>query len=185
MPIELTGAPPQGTYGLMAEFDTPTDLVRAAEAAYEAGYRKMDAYSPYPIEELCEALHLPRSKMPPIVLIGGIFGGIVAFTLQWYITVFDFPINVGGRPLFSWPAYIVITFELTVLFGAIFGTIGLLTLCGLPMPYHPVFGASNFERATRDGFFLCIEAQDPLFEAEKTRSLLEELAARYVSEVAN
>jgi len=169
----------------MAQFDTPTDLVRAAEAASEAGYRNMDAYSPFPIEELHKSLHLPRSKMPLIVLIGGIIGGLTAFVLQWYITVFNFPINVGGRPLFSWPAYIVITFELTVLFGSIFATVGLCALCGLPMPYHPVFGAPGFERASRDGFFLCIEASDPLFELDKTKRFLGGLDAKSVSEVSN
>jgi hypothetical protein len=176
---------PYGLHGLMAEFDTPTDLVRAAEAASHAGYRKMDAYTPFPVEELHHALHLPKSKMSLIVLIGGICGGLTGFILQWYITVYDFPTNIGGRPLFSWPSYIVITFELTVLFGAIFATVGLLALCGFPRPYHAAFNAPHFERATRDGFFLCIEANDPLFELEKTKGFLAGLDAKEVSEVEN
>ena len=176
---------PYGLYGVMAEFDTPTELVRAAEAAAHAGYRKMDAFSPYPIEELHHPLNVPRSKVPLIVLLGGICGGLTGFLLQWYISVYQFPINIGGRPLFSWPSYIVITFELTVLFGSIAATLGLLGLCGFPMPYHAAFNAPNFERATQDGFFLCIEAKDPLFDAEKTKSFLASLDAKGVSAVEN
>jgi Protein of unknown function (DUF3341) len=176
---------PHGVYGVMAEFDTPTDLVRAAEAASEAGYRKMDAYTPFPIEDLHHALHLPKSKMSLIVLLGGICGGLTGFILQWYITVYNFPTNIGGRPLFSWPSYIVITFELTILFAAFAATFGLLALCGFPMPYHPTFNVPGFERATRDGFFLCIEAHDPLFDVEGTKSFLKGLDPKGVSEVAN
>jgi hypothetical protein len=176
---------PHGIHGVMAEFETPTDLVRAAEAASHAGYRKMEAYTPYPVEELHHALHIEKSKLPLIVLLGGICGGLTGFLLQVYVTMFDFPTNIGGRPLFSWPSYIVITFELTVLFAAISATFGLLALCGFPMPYHAVFNAPGFERATRNGFFLCIEAQDPLFDVEQTKSFLKELEAKGVSEVAN
>lgn len=176
---------PHGIHGLMAEFDTPTELVRAAEAASHAGYRKMDAYTPFPIEELHHALHLPKSKMPLIVLIGGICGGLTGFLLQWYITVYDYPTNIAGRPLFSWPSYIVITFELTVLFASIAATLGLLALCGFPTPYHPVFNAPRFERASRDGFFLSIESSDPLFELDKTKSFLAGLDAKGVTEVEN
>jgi hypothetical protein len=176
---------PHGIYGIMAEFDTPTDLVRAAEAASHAGYRKMDAFTPFPIEELHHPLHVPRSKVPLIVLLGGICGGLTGFLLQWYITVYHFPINIGGRPLFSWPSYIVITFELTILLGSLSAVLGLLALCGFPLPYHPAFNTPNFERATQDGFFLCIESKDPLFDSEKTRSFLAGLDAKEVSEVAN
>jgi Protein of unknown function (DUF3341) len=176
---------PFGVYGMMAEFDTPTDLVRAAHAASEAGYRKMDAFTPFPIEELHHALHLERSKLPLIVLLGGLLGGLSGFGLQWYVTVYNFPTNIGGRPLFSWPSYIVITFELTVLFASIAATFGLLALCGFPTPYHPAFNAPRFERATRDGFFLVIESHDPLFDVEKTKSFLSGLDAKGVSEVAN
>lgn len=176
---------PSGTYGVMAEFDNPTDLVRAANAANAEGYRKMDAYSPYPIEELHHALHLHRNKLPLIVLLGGICGGLTGFLLQVYITVYNFPTNIAGRPLFSWPMYIVITFELTVLFASASATFGLLALCGFPTPYHPVFNVPRFEKATSDGFFLCIEAEDPLFELDKTKSFLSGLDPKEVSEVAN
>ncbi len=176
---------PSGVYGVMAEFDTPSDLVRAAEAASAAGYSKMDAFTPFPIEDLHHALHIPRSKLPLIVLLGGICGGLTGFGLQWYVTVFNFPTNIGGRPLFSWPSYIVITFELTVLFAAIASVLGLLALCGFPMPYHAVFNAPRIERATRDGFFLCIEADDPIFDVERAKSFLSGLDAKGVSEVAN
>jgi hypothetical protein len=176
---------PTGIYGVMAEFETPTDLVRAATAASAQGFRKMDAYTPYPIEELHHALHLHKNKLPLIVLLGGICGGLTGFLLQCYVTIVDFPTNIGGRPLFSWPSYIVITFELTVLFAAASATFGLLALCGFPRPYHPVFNVPRFERATRDGFFLCIEADDPLFELDKTKSFLSGLDPKEVTEVAN
>lgn len=176
---------PHGIHGLMAEFDSPTELVRAAEAATHAGYRKMDAYTPFPIEELHHAMHLPKSKLPLIVLLGGICGGLTGFLMQWYITVYDFPTNIGGRPLFSWPSYIVITFELTILFASIFATFGLLALCGFPTPYHAVFNHPRFERASRDGFFLCIEATDPLFDLEKTKGFLDELDPKGVAQVDN
>ena len=170
-------------YGVMAEFDNPTALVNAARAAREKGYRKMDAYTPFPIEELSEALHLPKNKLPLIVLIGGILGGLTGYLMQYYITVIYFPINIGGRPLHSWPAYIVITFELTILFAAFAAFFGLLALCGLPMPYHPTFNVERFALATRSRFFLFIEATDPLFDRGETKRFLEALNPREVSEV--
>lgn len=172
-------------YGLMAEFDNPTALVNAARAAREQGYRKLDAYSPFPIEELSEALHLHKNKLPLIVLIGGLLGGLGGYLLQYYVTVWYFPINVGGRPLHSWPAYIIITFEMTILFAALFAVFGLLALCGLPMPYHPTFNVPRFALASRNRFFLCIESADPLFEHDKTSEFLETLEPREVSEVAH
>jgi hypothetical protein len=172
-------------YGLMAEFDNPTDLVNAAIAARHEGYRKMDGFSPYPIEELNHALHYHKNKLPLIVLLGGICGGLTGFCLQWYITVFNFPTNIGGRPLFSWPSYIIITFELTILFAAFAAVLGLLGLCGLPMPYHPVFNVPRFSLASRNSFFLCIEAADPQFEIGKTKSFLAGLQPKEVSEVAH
>jgi hypothetical protein len=172
-------------YGLIAEFDNPGDLVNAARAARDKGYRKLDAYSPFPIEDLSEALHLHKNKLPLIVLLGGILGGLTGYLMQYYITVWDFPINVGGRPLHSWPAYVVITFELTILFAAISAVLGLLGLCGLPMPYHPVFNVPRFALASRNRFFLCIEATDPLFDHDATAAFLEELEAKEVSEVAH
>lgn len=171
-------------YGVMAEFDTPGALVRAAKEAREKGYRKLDAYSPYPIEELNEALHLHRNKLPLLVLIGGILGGLTGYLLQYYVTVWYFPINIGGRPLHSWPSYIVITFELTVLFASATAFFGTLALNGLPMPYHPVFNVPRFALASRDRFFLCIEAADPMFDRRTTPAFLESLDAREVSEVA-
>lgn len=172
-------------YGVMAEFDNPTALVNAVREARARGYRKLDAYSPFPIEELSDALHLHRNKLPLIVLIGGILGGLTGYLLQYYVTVIYFPINVAGRPLHSWPMYIVITFELTVLFAAISAVMGLLALCGLPMPYHPVFNVPRFSRASQNRFFLCIEAADPLFERQATEAFLENLEAREVCEVAH
>lgn len=172
-------------YGLMAEFDNPTSLVNAARLAREQGYRKLDAYSPFPIEELSEALHLHKNKLPLIVLLGGIAGGALGYLLQYYVTVVYFPINIAGRPLHSWPAYIIITFEMTILVAAISAVLGLFALCGLPMPYHPTFNVPRFVQASRNRFFLCIEATDPLFDHDKTIDFLETLEPREVSEVAH
>jgi hypothetical protein len=170
-------------YGLIAEFENPGELVAAARRAREAGYRKMDAYTPFPIHELTDALGHPRTKLPLIVLGGGIAGCATGLLMQWFATAVHYPVNVGGRPLASWPSYIPITFELTVLFSALAAVLGLLALNGLPMPYHPVFNAPRFALASRDRFFLCIEAKDPLFELEKTSRFLAGLGARVVSEV--
>ena len=171
-------------YGVMAEFDTPTSLVNAARAAHEKGFRKLDAYTPFPIEELSDVLHLHKNKLPLIVLICGILGGLTGYLLQYFVTVIYFPINIGGRPLHSWPSYIIITFELTILFGCLSTVLGMLALCGLPMPYHPTFNVPRFAMASRDRFFLCIEATDPLFDLEKTSGFLETLEPKEVSEVA-
>jgi hypothetical protein len=168
----------------MAEFDNPTALVEAARAAREKGYRKLDAYSPFPIEELSGALDLHHNKLPLIVLAGGIVGGLSGYLLQYFVSVIYFPINVGGRPLHSWPSYIVITFEMTILFAALAAVLGLMGLCGLPQPYHPVFNVPRFAMASRNRFFLCIEASDPLFDAERTAGFLETLEPKEVSEVA-
>ena len=174
-----------GIYGLIAEFDNPTALVKAARAAREKGYRKLDAFSPFPIEGLNDALHLHKNKLPLIVLVGGIVGGLTGYLLQYYITVISFPINIGGRPLHSWPSYIIITFELTILFGALSAVLGMLGLCGLPMPYHPVFNAPRFALASRNRFFLCIESADPLFDPAATGDFLRGLEPQEVSEVAH
>ena len=173
------------TYGLMAEFDNPTALVVAARAAREAGYRNLDAYSPFPIEDLSDALHLHHNKLPLIVLLGGIAGLLAGYLLQYYVTVWYFPINIGGRPLHSWPAYVVIAFEMTILFAAVAAVLGLLALGGLPMPYHPVFNVPRFALASRNRFFLCIESRDPLFDAGRTGDFLRTLEPREVSEVAH
>jgi len=171
-------------YGVMAEFDNPTALVNAARAARDKGYRKLDAYSPFPIGELSDVLDLHKNRLPLIVLAGGIVGGMVGYLMQYYVTVWDFPINIGGRPLHSWPAYIVITFEMTILLAAISAVMGLLALCGLPMFYHPAFNVPRFALASRNRFFLSIEAADPLFDARATPEFLETLGAKEVSEVA-
>jgi hypothetical protein len=170
-------------YGLVAEFENPSDLVEAARRAREQGYRRLDAYSPYPIHELPEALGLPRSKLPLVVFAGGLTGTATALLMQWFSATVHYPINVGGRPLASWPSFIPITFELTVLFAAFAAVLGMLGMNGLPMPYHPIFNAPRFALASRDRFFLCIEARDPLFDPEATSRFLATLGARVVSEV--
>jgi hypothetical protein len=169
----------------MAEFDSPSALVSAARAARAKGYRKLDAYSPFPIEELTEALHLHKNKLPLIVLAGGIIGGLTGFFLQYWIAVVYFPINIAGRPLNSWPSFIIITFELTILFASLSAVLGMMALCGLPMPYHPVFNVPRFSAASRNRFFLCIEADDPLFDPARTSEFLGTLEPREVSEVAH
>ncbi len=170
-------------YGLMAEFEDPTSLVAAAREARLRGYRKVEAYSPFPIEEVNEALRLPGNKLPLIVLIGGILGGLGGYLLQYYVTVWHFPINIGGRPLHSWPAYIVITFEMTILLASLAAFFGMLALNRLPMPYHPVFNVERFALASRNRFFLCIEATDPQFDRAGTATFLESLEPREVTEV--
>jgi hypothetical protein len=175
----------QPIYGVMAEFDSPSALVSAARAAREKGYRKLDAYSPFPIEELSGALDLHKNKLPLLVLAGGIAGGILGYALQYFVTVMYYPINIGGRPLHSWPAYIIITFEMTILLAALTAVFGLLALCGLPMLYHPTFNVPRFALASRNRFFLCIESADPLFDRDQTCRFLETLEPTEVSEVAH
>jgi hypothetical protein len=172
-----------GLYGLLAEFDNPRALVQATRTAYDAGYRRMDAYAPFPIEELPDALGFHRTRMPHLILIGGIVGALSGFALQYYCAVVSYPINVGGRPLNSWPSWIPVTFELTVLIASLTAVFGLLALCGLPMPYHPLFHVPRFSRATRDAFFLCIESADPRFERTATKDFLSGLNPREISEV--
>lgn len=170
-------------YGIMAEFESSTDLVRATKAAYAAGYRKMDAYSPFPIEEASEALGFHKTRVPLIVLVGGLLGGSGAYALQYWINVISFPLNIGGRPWHSWPAFIVPTFEMTVLFGGLAGVFGMFALNGLPMPHHPVFNDDRFGRVTRDRFFLCVEAADPKFDLVSTNEFMESLNPLSISEV--
>jgi hypothetical protein len=176
---------PSGVYGLIAEFEDPTALVTATRHAYDAGYRQMDAYSPFPIEELHEALGEPKSRLPLIVLIGGLCGCIGGYSLQYWASALAYPLNVGGRPFHSWPAFIPITFECTILVAALSAVLGMLALNGLPMPYHPVFNVARFALASRNRFFLCIEAKDPQFDSEKTRRFLETLDPREVIAVAD
>jgi hypothetical protein len=170
-------------YGLIAEFDTPTEIVHAAHRVYEAGYRRVDAYTPFPIEELNEALHLGRSRLPLIVLVGGIVGGLGGYLLQYWTMAIDYPLNVGGRPLNNWPMFIVITFECIILVASFSAVLGMLGLNGLPQPYHPVFNSPRFELASRTNFFLCIEARDPQFDRRATEEFLQSLGPRNVSEV--
>jgi Protein of unknown function (DUF3341) len=176
---------PDRLYGLMAEFDDPSQLVLAAESAHKAGYRRMDAYSPIPIEQLHEALGSHHSKLPLIVLIGGLIGCIGGFLIQYWTMAVAYPINVGGRPFNSWPAFIPVTFECTILGAALSAVFGMLALNGLPMPYHPVFNVPRFASASRNRFFLCIEARDKKFHRDKTREFLESLKPREVSSVAH
>ena len=170
------------TYGLMAEFATHEELLRAAEKAYEHGFRKMDGYAPFPVEGLAEALG-KKTRLPLLVLLGGIIGGVGAYFMQWDANVISYPINIGGRPLHSWPAFIPITFELTVLGASLTAFFFSLGLNGLPKPYHPVFNVPGFERASQDRFFLCIEARDSGFELKETRQFLQGLGPIRVAEV--
>ncbi len=170
-------------YGIMAEFDNPSDLVAAARTTYAAGYRRINGYSPYPIEELSEAIGFTRTSLPLIVLIGGILGGVGGFFMQYWMEVIDYPLNVGGKPYNSWPAFIPITFETTVLCAAFAAVLGMLALNKLPQPYHPVFNAPNFALATRDRFFLVIEANDPLFKHDEATQFMKTLGGREVVDV--
>jgi Protein of unknown function (DUF3341) len=170
-------------YGVMAEFDNPTDLVTAARRTYEAGYRRINGYSPYPIEELSEAIGFHHTRLPLIVLIGGVLGGLGGFFMQYWMEVVDYPLNVGGKPYNSWPAFIPITFECTILCAALAAVFGMLALNKLPQPYHPVFNAPNFALATRDRFFLVIESKDPKFDHDGVISFMQGFGPRDVSDV--
>jgi hypothetical protein len=170
-------------HGLMAEFDDPGALVAAAAKARAEGYRRMDAYSPFPIEELHEAMGAHHSRLPLIVLIGGLVGCVSGFLLQYWVSTIAYPINVGGRPFNSWPAFIPVTFECTILGASLSAVLGMLALNGLPMPYHAVFNVSRFALASRNRFFLCIEARDRKFDLDATRQFLETLGPREVSTV--
>src|SRR5216110_2172860 len=163
-------------YGLMAECEHPQSLVSATGRAHREGYRCMDAYSPFPIEELHEALGGHHTRLPLIVLIGGLLGCLGGYALQYWVSAIAYPINVGGRPYHSWPAFIPVTFECTILAAALAAVLGMVALNGLPMPYHPVFNVPRFALASRDRFFLCIEATDPLFDREETKSFLRGLS---------
>ncbi|MBM3734390.1 MAG: DUF3341 domain-containing protein [Acidobacteria bacterium] len=168
----------------MAEFDDADTLMKACEAARDAGFKKMDAYAPLPVHGLSEALGIDDERIQKIVLCAGLTGTTVGFSLMYYITVISYPMNVGGKPLFSWPAYVPPVFETTVLFAALSALIGMCVLNGLPMPYHPVFNNPRFEMASTDRFFLCIEAEDPKFDLGNTRKFLEGLHSQEVVEVA-
>lgn len=172
-----------GTYGLMAEFDNDHALLAAAGKAREAGYTHLDAFSPYPVEGLVEALDLPRSKVPLLVLVGGLLGGLGGFFLQYWSQVLHYPMNIGGRPYNSWPAFIVPTFECTILAAALVGVVGMIALNRLPQPYHPAFNWDRFLHASRDRFFLAIEAEDPKYDRQATEAFLRSLEPSEVKEV--
>ena len=172
-----------GPYGLLAEFENPTALVEAIHQARAAGYRRMEAYTPMPVEEVTEALQMRRSRVPLIVLIGGVIGCLGGFGMQWYANVYSYPVTVSGKPDFSWPMFIPITFELTILCAALAAVLGMLALNGLPMPYHPLFHSPRFALASRDRFFLCVQAHDPLFDRDRTWEFLAGLQPREVSAV--
>jgi len=175
--------PGSPVYGLVAEFADDKALVDAARRAHAAGYRKVDAYAPFSVEGLSDALGFRSDRVALITLLGGILGGIGAYFLQWYTAVIDYPINAGGRPLHSWPAFIPATFEMTVLGAALAAFFGMLILNGLPRLVHPIFNTPDFDLASRNRFFLCIEARDPRFEPGETRAFLDSLEPMRVAEV--
>jgi hypothetical protein len=170
-------------YGLVAEFESAASLVQAAARARDAGYKRMDAYSPFPIEDLTDALGQRPTVLPFVVLLGGLLGGVGGYLLQYVTAVHSYPLNIGGRPLHSWPMFLPVTFECTVLGASLAAVFGMLTMNGLPMPYHPLFNLERFALASRDRFFLCIRRVDPKFDLSQTRQFLESLGAREVTEV--
>jgi hypothetical protein len=170
-------------HGLMAEFHSTEALLHAAESAHRHGFKRMDAYTPFPVEGLAEAMDVHDRRVPLIVLLGGIAGCLGGFFLQYWLAAIDYPLNVGGRPVNSWPAFIPVTFEMTILFAALAAFLGVLALNGLPMPYHPVFNVEQFELASRNRFFLCIEADDPNFDRDGTWKFLESLSPDGVYQV--
>ncbi len=171
------------TYGLLAEFGSEQELVAAAQKVRDAGYTRTDAYTPFPSHDVIEALGVKRSKVPLIVLLGGTLGALTGYGLQYWVSAIDYPLNIGGRPYNSWVSFIVVTFELTILFASISGVLGMFALNKLPEPYHPVFNVPEFRHASRDGFFLLIESKDELFDRAQTQELLEGLSAVCVKEV--
>jgi len=170
-------------HGVMGEFDTPEQLVAAAKKTREAGYKHVEAYTPFPIEGLSEHIGFRWTAVPLITLMGGIAGALTGFGLQYWCSAITYPLNIGGRPLNSWPAFIPVTFELTVLFSAISAVVGMIALNKLPQPHHPVFHVERFSHASTDKFFLCIEARDPQFNLAESARFLQHLNAKHVTEV--
>jgi Alternative complex III, ActD subunit len=177
-------AAPSSIFGVMAEFDDPKALVAAAKRTYAAGYRRMDTFSPYPIEEAWEAIGHHDRRLSFIVLCGGLLGLLTGIGLQEWVHEIAYPINIGGKPLNSWPQFVPVCFELTILFAALSAVIGMIVLNGLPQPYHPAFNVERFARASRDRFFLLVEARDPKFNRQQTTEFLKGLHATEVSDVA-
>lgn len=173
----------EGLFGIAAEFESAPEVLTAARRAYAAGYRDMDAYTPFPVEDLPEALGVRVNRVALITLICALTGGATGYLMQYYSAVWDYSINVGGRPLHSWPSFIPITFELTVLFGSIGGLIGMFALNRLPRLNHPIFETPHFEQRNASRFYLCVEATDPKFDAQRTRADLEALNPAQVWEV--
>ena len=172
-------------YGLLGEFDTPKELMAAARRAREAGYHRMDAYAPFPVEGLSQALGLGRKHdlVPVVALIGGLGGGLSGFFFQLWVNASTYPLNIGGRPLNSWPAFIPVTFELTVLGASLFAVFGMLAMNKLPQPHHPLFNVQRFKHASSDKFFLCVQANDPKFHLVETARFLQSVNAQHVIEV--
>jgi hypothetical protein len=170
-------------YGLMAEFDNPDLLLNAARRAREAGYRRMDTFTPFEIEGIGEVLEPRRNWLPVLVFVGALVGAGLGYFMQWYARVIGYPYNIGGRPMHSWPLFVPVAFETAIILAAVAALVGMLVMNGLPQPYHPVFNAPRFDLASRDRFFLCIEARDSKFHPRRTRQFLHELGARVVSEV--
>ncbi len=164
--------PIPAVYGLLARFEDAESLLQACRATRQAGYVKIDAYAPYPLHGLSEALGLGRTAVPLVVLIGAILGATGGFGMLWYSSVIDYPLNIAGRPFNSWQAFIPITFEMAILGAALAAVVGMIALNGLPQPYHPVFNIQRFARASSDEFFLCIESDDPQYDLEKTRQFM-------------
>ena len=174
----------EGIYGLLAEFNTPSELVYATEQARAAGYRRMECYTPYPVEEAAEALHFHKNRVPLVCLLGGLMGVTTAFLMETWIAVWAYPLNIAGRPLFSWPAFIIPAYEWTILWAGLSAAFGMLALNGLPSLYHPLFNAPNFrDGATTDKFFLCLESLDPKFDLVEARRYLEAFKPQSVVEV--
>ena len=173
----------EGLYGVIAEFNDPQSLLDAANATREAGYTSFDAYSPFPIHGLSEAVGFKHTKLSAVVLVMGLLGGLGGFLMCWYANVISYPLNIGGKPYNSWPAWIPITFECAILLAAFGAVFGMLALNGLPMPYHPVFNVKRFEQASRDRFFLVIQSRDPLFEVDRVYDFLDSLHPREVADV--
>jgi hypothetical protein len=172
-----------GLYGVIAEFSDPQALLDAANRAREKGYTEMDAFSPFPIHGLAEAVGFNKTRLSAIVLVMGLLGGIGGFFMCWYANVISYPLNIGGKPLNSWPAWIPITFECAILLAAFGAVFGMLALNGLPMPYHPVFNVRRFDQASRDKFFLVVQARDPKFNLDEVRDFFDTLQPREIVDV--